>query len=543
MVVTPPPSSTSLRTPPTPLYGAKIDSYQPYSPRRTTRAAAGQRFSGGKSSDHSRGISPPPSGQQSSKKRARREIVIMADSHGTDADVDMVDDVPELKGPITSGVTIASHGTRIDNTTMLPTPAKTPRKEVEVPAATLRSTARVLFPPRACNGNAEEFMPNARQRRSRGFLSLSLDGTDGSGGQIQIYTDSHERIPDVDPNEDNPFYVSKEKTEGQAQQSSQVAQGGDRKMNKELEKAIKRKDGMVYVLYVFGPLFLFQVHCLMLIDLLSRGRRFFQKFDDMDEEEAGGNGVAHSRRVTRSSIKPRILFPTEEQKRERELRDADPDADAQVDEEALTDIDEDALNEHLEHVIETDDEEEAVYQDQSYPATVRFASDGVTTRYLESGASTAADKAEGMESTTECAEGGAITPTNAHGRNAKATTPTASSNITVPSPSTPFLSTRTTRSVTRRRMAAEPTTTQQDRLLSTPLEGPQKKTSPFKEWQRVKTSEEKRGVKRSKEASSTTATAGNVTTAADATTGVTAVSGGESPVRKRTKTRSRRVQH
>ena len=80
-----------------------------------------------------------------------------------------------------------------------------------------------------------------------------------------------------------------------------------------------------------------------LIRAYSRGRKFFRKFDDETDADADGE----TRRVTRSSLKPRLLFPTEEQKREREARDATAAQAAQDedDEEALTDIDDDALNE------------------------------------------------------------------------------------------------------------------------------------------------------------------------------------------------------
>ena len=60
----------------------------------------------------------------------------------------------------------------------------------------------------------------------------------------------------------------------------------------------------------------------------SRGKKVYRKFpdddDDMDEE---------TRPLTRSSIKPRLLFPTPQQQRERE-------ADNISDEEATTEVEE-----------------------------------------------------------------------------------------------------------------------------------------------------------------------------------------------------------
>ncbi len=60
----------------------------------------------------------------------------------------------------------------------------------------------------------------------------------------------------------------------------------------------------------------------------------FRKFDDADDHEESASGSSSRPRcpMTRSSIKPRLLWPTEEQRKARE-----PKID-EVDEEALTDI-------------------------------------------------------------------------------------------------------------------------------------------------------------------------------------------------------------
>lgn len=85
---------------------------------------------------------------------------------------------------------------------------------------------------------------------------------------------------------------------------------------------------------------------------LSRGRKIFRRFDspsrlddDGDAQDAATSDTANlkrkagavaSRPFTRSSLKPRLLFPSEEQLRER-------DADAHDDEEAMTDIEEERI--------------------------------------------------------------------------------------------------------------------------------------------------------------------------------------------------------
>jgi hypothetical protein len=81
----------------------------------------------------------------------------------------------------------------------------------------------------------------------------------------------------------------------------------------------------------------------------SRGKKIFRRFrDDSDDDQRAASpvsnlgqrslrrqaGPAAERPLTRSSIKPRLLFPSEEQIRERET----DVLESEVDEEALTDI-------------------------------------------------------------------------------------------------------------------------------------------------------------------------------------------------------------
>lgn len=87
--------------------------------------------------------------------------------------------------------------------------------------------------------------------------------------------------------------------------------------------------------------------------ICSRGKKIFRKFDDNREDEEAhvslfdsdewhdseidGESTPPLRPFTRSSIKPRLLFPTEEQRRARETQ-----AEF-ADEEAVTDIEEHQL--------------------------------------------------------------------------------------------------------------------------------------------------------------------------------------------------------
>lgn len=176
----------------------------------------------------------------------------------------------------------------------------------------------------------------------------------------------------------------------------------------------------------------------------------------------GGVSVDRShiraRPFTRSSIKPRLLFPTEEQRREREQRaiaEEEDDDDDDVDEEAITEVDEEALNKK--------------------PSKKTFRNDGTTT--------------------DELIPPSTVSPTQA---DVSPLTPTSPSGITT--------TTRTTRSSAKKEAdaaAAAAEGTGNDNHNHSPfdnndtLRGSQipptheqhhqkKKTSPFNDWKRTK---------------------------------------------------------
>ena len=84
---------------------------------------------------------------------------------------------------------------------MLPTPAKTPRKK-QIQNKT--GVGRVLFPVRP--ESVEEAMPTPRKnKRNKRHVGFSLDSDAESEGGIQIFTDSQDKIPELDLSEENPF--------------------------------------------------------------------------------------------------------------------------------------------------------------------------------------------------------------------------------------------------------------------------------------------------------------------------------------------------
>ncbi|GIJ87652.1 hypothetical protein Asppvi_006562 [Aspergillus pseudoviridinutans] len=356
MATTPPPPST-LRIPPTPRHGAGYDQYEPYSTRYSTRLA-GQR-----ASRESR-TTPPPSfaaahtkpGLRSAKKQSNDEFEALSPpgsvfgsprkKHSaqtrTSAVTHSLEDHPvsDSSDPFTTAE--LSHTqqrplqkyrpTMTDG--MLPTPAKTPRKKA---VGAIGDTARTLFP-------AAQSSASSRSKKPKKDTAYSLDSfidnaTRGSS-QIQIYTDSRDRIPEIDESEGNPFYKKhnhQESTSHVTARASRRSRREEMKRDQEVDEAIKRKDGMVYVF---------------------RGKKMFRKFTEdveSDGEDENDLGLLAARPdlidssintavrpLTRSSIKPRVLFPSANERGHSEHHMSDSD------EEAATDIDEHVLHKELE---------------------------------------------------------------------------------------------------------------------------------------------------------------------------------------------------
>jgi hypothetical protein len=128
---------------------------------------------------------------------------------------------------------------------MLPTPAKTPRKKQ---VGAVGDTARTLFP-------AAQNSSSSRSKKTKKDTAYSLDSfidnaTRGPS-QIEIYTDSRDRIPEVDESEGNPFYKKQNHQESASYETARASRRSRReetKRDQEVDEAINRKDGMFYVL-------------------------------------------------------------------------------------------------------------------------------------------------------------------------------------------------------------------------------------------------------------------------------------------------------
>ncbi|KAK1911794.1 hypothetical protein P3342_013099 [Pyrenophora teres f. teres] len=332
-----------VHTPPAPMYG---DTYEPFSPRRSSRVAAqrdshlhlhreqtsprtrrditptaSSKRSAARAnpfalSPPSSPVSPPPQQQQQQQQlrspRSTRRAPL--ELNPLDSDSDHAAPTPARRF---LAATMAPG--------MLPTPAKTPRKRR---VDDVSSTARILFPTNRPS-TIEEAMPTPRKsRKTKNLYTLEsfADQMNENTEKIPIYTDSKERVPTPGAQtEENPFLSKKGKAKAKAAPSK--PRKADKRTVK-MDEAVNRDEGMVYIF---------------------RGRKVFRKFHDdppsgasdaeQDDDLSADDrqvrrqiGREARRPLTRSSIKPRTLFVQEI--KERNLANGI----VSEDEEATTDI-------------------------------------------------------------------------------------------------------------------------------------------------------------------------------------------------------------
>ncbi|KAF2464721.1 uncharacterized protein BDR25DRAFT_94864 [Lindgomyces ingoldianus] len=328
-----------LHTPPAPLHGAKFDIYEPYSPPRRSSRVAAQR-----TQDQHQPHSPLPRSAheatpkwRSSPKNAAPHTSSQTFSppcspaspfthrtpHATrraHLNVGPVEPDSDHIAPTPSSRYLST----MEPHSMLPTPAKTPRKRALHSKEDLSSATRALFPGRPAT--VEEAMPTPRKSRKSRKNVFTLESfaeqMDEETDKIEVYTDSKERVPEIDHTPDNPFLSKKGKGKGKAK-----ANGTTRTRDAntiEMEEAVAKGEGMIY---------------------MFRGRKVLRKYHDAPRPNADRAspefsqdalrrrvGTEAHRPFTRSSIQPRRLFQEEIKVRDGEMGPDD------VDEEAVTDI-------------------------------------------------------------------------------------------------------------------------------------------------------------------------------------------------------------
>lgn len=146
--------------------------------------------------------------------------------------------------PFASSSTTISDG-------MLPTPVKTPKKKM---VSKVNGTARALFQDPVQTITEPSSKKARKNRRYNGFSLESFStGDDETKGNIQIFTDSRDRVPDLDNSKANPFV---EKTMDDGEPSSQKVPktakrrkvSVEKNLDPQVEEAIANDEGMVYVL-------------------------------------------------------------------------------------------------------------------------------------------------------------------------------------------------------------------------------------------------------------------------------------------------------
>lgn len=256
-----PPRSMRIHTPEAPKHGFS-DNWAPYSPRKSARLSE-------RAANHNNNRTPSPQSDNrihstplgSPRQTKKYRLVTPNFSMATPSSPEKkrqpkMDTLQRASGSSIAKIT-ETRSTTTRTTTMasaaglLPTPAKTPQKAPSPKSkAKVQSFARNLFHP----VEEPEVMPSPRKTRGKKLLdSFGLDEEDDS---IPIFTDSQDRIPVVDANEDNPFYVAPgapvrapaPEPPRRRSKRQTVKVPGEGKVS--IDDAVQRDDGMLIVLYV-----------------------------------------------------------------------------------------------------------------------------------------------------------------------------------------------------------------------------------------------------------------------------------------------------
>ncbi|KAH7046017.1 hypothetical protein B0J12DRAFT_603158 [Macrophomina phaseolina] len=342
-----------LHTPPPPLHGTRYDDWEPYSPpRRSSRVAAQRSRHASEEQSHR----PEPSKKRPAPRSARAFTPVGSSKQDAPAPSFTASPPssptsphkrPSAKKSVPNSLIDDPFGASDNDSDpfissskgafgVLPTPSKTPsRKDKARPLSAFASTARVLFHDRPAN--IDDAMPSPRKsKQSKKRTAFTLPSfidecEDEESEKIQIYTDFRERVPSVDEEEDNPFITKKPDENDEPNTRTSVSpRAAKRRMTKEeaeMDRRARNGEGFISVF---------------------RGKKVFTEYKDRDTDDSASEpesplgaspvrravGSMARRRVTRSTIQPRLLFPTDEQKRAREAAAA-----AKAAEEDSTDID------------------------------------------------------------------------------------------------------------------------------------------------------------------------------------------------------------
>jgi len=258
--ITPPPPPTLAHTPSTPRFGY-ADNYEPYSPRRKS-ARVSQRSqitqTPRKTAPYNDMSSSPPSSPQTASKRLPKKPANIDSSRrvsgalthdATASAAAALGLQPQRPTPKVVKVESRRSTTLIRNNGMLPTPDKTPKKRPSGATPAITAIARTLFSSRS--ETVDEAMPSPKKKGRKKFSGFTLDSFGAEEeGSIQIYTDSHDRVPEVDTSTDNPFHgaaaVKHPEPTKRTSKRRKIAIPGEGEQT--IDEVTEREDGMVVVL-------------------------------------------------------------------------------------------------------------------------------------------------------------------------------------------------------------------------------------------------------------------------------------------------------
>lgn len=128
---------------------------------------------------------------------------------------------------------------------MLPTPAKTPRKQPNAKTeAASRAIARPLF-----TVDEEEMMLTPKKKAKK-YTGLTLDSfkAEEMEEDIEIFTDNCDCQPVVDNSADNPFYGDHAAPEPPKRRSKRKGVSVPGEGRQSIDDAVRREDGVLVVL-------------------------------------------------------------------------------------------------------------------------------------------------------------------------------------------------------------------------------------------------------------------------------------------------------
>lgn len=253
-----------VHTPPAPLHG---DNWEPFSPRRSTRVRVAAQAQRGLHHEQTDGARTPRTRRDVTPAASSRKPVARAANLTLSPPSSPTSSPPKHRTPHSTRRSLFPATTAFESDSdqplptsgrrflasmapgSLPTPAKTPRKRALHSEASIKPTARVLFPT-SRPATIDEVTPRKARKFTKNLYSLSsFEENAESSEKIEIFTDSKERIPTADEDdEENPFVIKKGKAKAKAKAKPAPQRRKKDARSEDMEEAANRDEGIVYIL-------------------------------------------------------------------------------------------------------------------------------------------------------------------------------------------------------------------------------------------------------------------------------------------------------